>query len=212
MAKRELSEKEKARMVKFDQICQEMETQGYEKRDMTIGIVKANVLALVVMFPFMILLVWFYSLFGSGEPEFAEPSLGIIWLFVFLLFGLVVVHELIHGLTWGSFAKGGFKTIDFGIIWKAMTPYCTCSEPLGKGAYVWGAAMPTIVLGFGLGILASVLQSMFLLVIAEIMIVSGGGDFLILLKMFSYNDAGKEAVYYDHPTECGFVVFEKKKA
>jgi hypothetical protein len=43
------------------------------------------------------------------------------------------------------------------------------------------------------------------------MIFGGGGDFLIILKMLLYRSGGKEAVFYDHPTECGFVVFEKSK-
>jgi hypothetical protein len=41
------------------------------------------------------------------------------------------------------------------------------------------------------------------------MIFGGGGDFIIILKMLLYRAKGKDAVYYDHPYECGFVVFEK---
>ena len=41
------------------------------------------------------------------------------------------------------------------------------------------------------------------------MIFGGGGDFAIILKMLLHRQRGKEAVYYDHPYECGVVVFEK---
>ena len=37
----------------------------------------------------------------------------------------------------------------------------------------------------------------------------GGGDFTIILKILLHRQRGKEAVYYDHPYECGVVVFEK---
>lgn len=44
---------------------------------------------------------------------------------------------------------------------------------------------------------------------AEIMVLGGGGDFLIVLKMLLHKTKGKNALYYDHPYECGVVVFEK---
>ena len=40
-------------------------------------------------------------------------------------------------------------------------------------------------------------------------LVLGGGDFLIILKILLYRSGKKETVYYDHPYECGVVVFEK---
>ena len=40
------------------------------------------------------------------------------------------------------------------------------------------------------------------------MIIGGDGDFTIILKALR-DHPGKEALYYDHPTELGVVVFEK---
>ena len=45
--------------------------------------------------------------------------------------------------------------------------------------------------------------------LAEYMILSGGGDFLIILKSMLYHTDKQESVYCDHPYECGFVAFEK---
>ena len=45
--------------------------------------------------------------------------------------------------------------------------------------------------------------------LSEFMILSGGGDFLITLKILLYRTHKKKSVYCDHPYECGFVVFEK---
>ena len=76
---------------------------------------------------------------------------GISWgsaAVAFLLFPLLVIlHELIHGITWAFFARNYFHSIDFGFIWSTFSPHCTCSEPLGKWQYLLGAAMPTLVLG-----------------------------------------------------------------
>lgn len=73
----------------------------------------------------------------------------LIWQLPFTLM-LTVVHELIHGITWGIFAEKHFQSINFGVIWKMLTLYCHCSVPLKKWQYVLGAAMPTLVLGAGL--------------------------------------------------------------
>ena len=69
--------------------------------------------------------------------------------------------------------------------------------------------MPTLILGFATAIAAVITDQLLLLFLAEIMLLSGGGDFLIILKILLYRTDKKESVYCDHPYECGFVVFEK---
>ncbi len=91
-----------------------------------------------------------------------------------------------------------------------LTPYCTCVEPLKKWQYVVGGAMPTLILGFGLAVIAAVIGNFGLLVLSEVMILSGGGDFFIILKMLLARHPNKDVLYYDHPYECGVVAFERK--
>ena len=69
--------------------------------------------------------------------------------------------------------------------------------------------MPTLVLGAGTAAMEVVTNQLLLFSVAELMIFSGGGDFLIILKILLYRSGRKETVYYDHPYECGVVVFEK---
>ena len=69
--------------------------------------------------------------------------------------------------------------------------------------------MPTLVLGGGVAVVAVMANQLLLFFLAEYMILSSGGDFLIILKSMLYHIDTKESVYYDHPYECGFVVFEK---
>ena len=47
------------------------------------------------------------------------------------------------------------------------------------------------------------------LYLAEFMTLGGGGDFLIIMKILQYHSDKEDQVYYDHPYECGVVVFEK---
>ena len=135
-------------------------------------------------------------------------SLGFV-VAAFLLIPLTILHELIHGITWGFFAKNHFHSIDFGFIWSSFSPYCTCSEPLEKWQYLLGTAMPTLVLGGGAAVVSVMTNQLLLFILAEYMILSGGGDFLIILKSMLYRTDKQESVYCDHPYECGFVVFEK---
>lgn len=56
--------------------------------------------------------------------------------------------------------------------------------------------------------MAAVMTNQLLLFLAaEYMILSGGGDFQLILRSILTDK--RESVYCDHPYECGFVVFEK---
>ena len=139
-----------------------------------------------------------------------SPITSLVLLFLFLaLLLLTAVHEGIHALTWAMFGKDYWKSIRFGVIWKALTPYCTCAQPMKRGQYILGAAMPTLVLGIGLTAAAALTGIFWVFILALAMIFGGGGDFTIILKILLHRQCGKEAVYYDHPYECGVVVFEK---
>lgn len=205
MKERKLTEKELLRKEKFDLLCEKMRADGYEKVDLTVGVVAANLLSILIMAPFMAaVLLIFFAIASGGEFSYSVwESLALLPA----LIAFVVIHELIHGLAWGHFA--GFKAIDFGVIWSMLTPYCTCGAPLKRWQYILGGLMPTIVLGTVLTEAACLSGSLFWLAMAEIMVLGGGGDFLIVLKMLLHKTKGKSALYYDHPYECGVVVFEK---
>lgn len=204
---RELTPAEKKRKADFEIICEEMAQKGYSKKDLTVGVLKANIMALIIMLPFMAVMALIYDAFNNTTEMVISLKHSILLLLILLC--LVVLHELIHGITWGIFAENHFHSINFGIIWSALTPYCTCSEPMKKWQYVLGGAMPTLVLGGGIGVVSVVSGQFLLLLLSELMILSGGGDFLIILKILLYRSGKKETVYYDHPYECGVVVFEK---
>ncbi len=202
---RKLTPAEQCRKEHFEELKAELEREGYQAHELTVGIIKANVLAIAVMLPFAAALFVAYVWVNDGPMD--ELSLpGLLGLLAAFL-ALVVVHELIHGLVWGLCSPSRFKAIEFGVIWAALTPYCTCSEPLKKWQYILGAAMPTLVLGIGLGIGAVCAGQGFLLYLALLLTFGGGGDFCIIWKLLGYRPKG-EAIYCDHPYECGVVAFE----
>ena len=69
--------------------------------------------------------------------------------------------------------------------------------------------MPTLVLGIGLTAAAAVLHQNALFLLAEIMILGGGGDCLIILHMLRYRPPLPTSSASTTPYECGFVAFEK---
>ena len=203
--KRKLTEKELKRKDYFEKLSSEMQQKEYKIKNVIIDTQKAKYLSLLVMFPFMALTFWFYNNVNGFNLD------GISWGFAvelpLLILCLIIVHELIHGITWAIFAKNHFHAIGFGIIWNSFSPYCTCSNPLKKWQYLLGVAMPTLVLGGG-GTLAAVMTNQLLLFLAaEYMILSGGGDFQIILRSILTDK--RESLYCAHPYECSFAVFEK---
>ncbi len=202
---RKLSRREQARLEDFQRLSGQMRQQGYRRVDLVVDVVQANVMAVVVMLPFLAAAaVLFFALNPVGEVYIPLSGMAL-WLLAFLV--LVVLHEAIHGLTWGLMAPHGFKAIAFGVIWQMLTPYCTCNDGLKRWQYLLGGLMPTLILGFGLAGLATAQGSLWLFSLAEVMILGGGGDFLVVLKMLRHPQKDG-AVYYDHPYECGLVVFE----
>ena len=174
---RVLTEKESARSKRIDGITEDLEKQGYVRKDQIIGILYANVMAIVLSIPFIILFVAWYLSKGN-EVSYNFPLVGYL---VFIL--LIGVHEGIHGLTWGMFAPSKFKTIEFGFIAQKLTPYCYCGEPLKKGQYLMGSFMPCLVLGIIPCVVAVYINSFYLLILGILMIIGAGGDLMIILKM-----------------------------
>ena len=129
---RKLTSAEQKRKADFERICEDMEQKGYLKKNLTVGVLKANIMAVIVMLPLVVVAFVAYLMINpidSIEFFISFPE-DIVFFAAFIL--LVILHEAIHGLTWGIFAKGHRKAIAVGFIWKMITPYCTCTEPLAK--------------------------------------------------------------------------------
>lgn len=209
MAKEEryLTPAEAKRKEIFEGKATKLEQEGYVKKDLTVSVFMANVMAIVLMLPIMAGFFWLYYVANGGFSQ--EFDMISALLFIGLLLVLVVVHELIHGITWSFFTKERFHSIEFGVIWSMLTPYCTCKEELKKWQYILGSIMPTFIVGILPTVLAILLHSELLFEIGLLMIFGGGGDMLITLKILFYREKGS-SVYMDHPYKCGVVVFEKE--
>jgi hypothetical protein len=131
---------------------------------------------------------------------------GIIIIGILILG--IIVHELIHGITWAKFADNGFKSIKFGVLWKMLTPYCHCKEPLTVRQYTIGAIAPAIILGFLPAIIAILTGNLGLLIFGIFFTMAAGGDFLIVNMISKEN---KDDLVQDHPSEAGCYIYRKIK-
>ena len=208
---RKLSAAEQRRLAHLEEISEGLLAQGYRRTELTISIVKANVYVLLAAIPvFVIGGGLFYLCNRPLHLAFGGTSTMLsMVLFLVVYFALIVVHELVHGLTWAVFAEHHWKDIEFGVMWQLLTPYCTCTVPLKKGQYFLGALMPLIVLGILPTAIAIAAGSYFWLLIGLVMILGAGGDVMIVLKLLRYKTDAEEVLIYDHPTKGGSIIFER---
>ena len=205
---RKLTKAEQKRMENFDSVKTSFLENGYEMKEHTLGIVYANVIAFFVSFPFMAPVIALFILFHRASIiEIFDYSR--IWFFLPAYIIAVVLHEAVHGVTWGLFAKNHFKSINFGLMKEMLTPYCTCSEPLEKRHYILGSLMPLFLIGYLPAVIGVFTSQGWLFLLGIIMILGAGGDIIITYRMLRYKSEKKETVYFDHPVKCGFITFEK---
>ena len=135
----------------------------------------------IIIFPFH--LIWDYETFETGKEVFADN------IYIIILGG-IIIHEFLHGLTWGYFASNSLKSIKFRVKWKQLAPYCHCKEPLKVKHYKIGGAMPLIVMGIIPSIIGLIIGHGGILCFEIFFSWTAAGDIMILfmLRKFGNND------------------------
>src|SRR5512134_3970049 len=172
------------------------------KRDLSISMARANIVVMFLSIPVIILqFAIFLWLHGT---EGLKPAWSTALLIIAVLLG-IVIHELIHGISWVIFGHKPFSSIKFGFQWQTFTPYAHLKEPVEVNAYRLGAFLP----GFILGILTYILSLVFgngdLFWFSLVHTSAAGGDWLVLWLIRHVN-AGMQVE--DHPTNAGCYVLE----
>lgn len=176
------------------------------RKEYTMGFVEANLYALLLAIPIVIIalvpyiLIWGFDYWYNTKTEFFSSN------FIIILIVGIVIHELLHGLIWGYFAEKGYKSIKYGISWKVLTPYCHCKEPLKVKHYRIGGIMPLIVLGILPLIVAFAIGDKTFLSIGVFFTIAAGGD---IMAIYMLRNLDKETYISDHPRKMGFYVEEK---
>jgi hypothetical protein len=172
------------------------------KRDLSISMARANVIVMFISIPVVILQ---FALFvGLHGLEGLKPTWSTALLIVAVLLG-IVIHELIHGVSWVLFGRKPFASVKFGFQWQTLTPYAHLKEPVEVNAYRLGAFLPGFLLGILIYVLSLLLGNGDLFWFSLVHTSAAGGDWLILW-LIRHVKAGMQVE--DHPTHAGCYVLE----
>ena len=128
---------------------------------------------------------------------------GIGWWLLPAMLVLIVVHEAVHAIAW-KFASGlPWKAFRFGVVWKALAPYCHATEMMRVQPYRIGAVAPLIVTGVLPLIYGYVAWSAAWVVLGAVAISAAVGDIFVLWVL---RDLPDEALVRDHPSNAGCIV------
>lgn len=187
-----------------------MDFSNYNKEMLTIDMAKANVAA-IKYFAFFALIFGlpYYFIWGfNSKPLLETDNLilnGAFTLFLFL-FG-IVIHELVHGIFFAKYAENGFRSVRFGVLWKMLTPYAHCKEPLKIKQYTVALLAPLIIVGIIPSIVALIAGSASLLFFGIFLSGGAAGDLMIYNLIKKENP---EDYVQDHPSEAGCWIYRKK--
>ncbi len=196
-----------------------MVLEYYKKELLTFDLAKLNLYGFIASIPITLIYVIPFYLIWSQEfsieglkkmglkKELVEYAFEYSFSIVFIMLLGVVIHELIHGITFSFFTKTGFKAIKFGVLWKMLTPYCHCTEPLFVKHYRIGGIMPAVVLGFLPFIYSLLFGNIFCLIFAIFFTMAAIGDFYIIYLLRNEN---KNSMVLDHPSEVGCFIYREK--
>ncbi|MFP4436635.1 MAG: DUF3267 domain-containing protein [Chloroflexaceae bacterium] len=177
------------------------------KRDLSLSMAQANLYTLIIILPPIGLLgLLFYLLWG--EAAFWRGwfvLFGNVGIALLVIVGGIVVHELLHGVTWMLAGDKPRSAVKFGFQLKTLTPYAHCTAPLEVRAYRLGALMPGLLLGIVPLLAGMVTGSGALTIFGLFFTLAAGGDFLILWTLRSVQPG---ALVEDHPTRAGCYVLE----
>lgn len=184
--------------------------KNYKKEKLTISLLKANLTAFILIIPTLLIYgVPFYLLWG--KPEFKsvldnEIVRGDKFLLLIILILGIVIHELLHGITWSFFTKTGLKSFEIKILWKKLTPYCYCKEPLKVKHFILGAIMPYIILGAIPAIISIIIGNSALFMISIAFTIIATGDFMIINLI---RKEPESSLIQSFPSEAGFYVYRE---
>jgi hypothetical protein len=164
-----------------------------------------GILFLITLGPLLGLL--YYKIWGSFGIEFnfnlpimAKVFNGIVAASI--LFGFVLLHEMIHGIYWSKYTD-----VKIGVILKSIFRFSYCNEPIKMGHYINGLIMPSIILGIIPLIIGMIFGSIFVYGFGLIFIIAGVDDFYIIYQL--RKEDGK-CFIRDMDKKIGIIIYKFK--
>ncbi len=191
---------------------------GY--REISISGLKANIYSIILIIPILLLysipfiFIWNHNPFESmkllivGKKLVDIPishSNQLMIIGILILSTGSILHEIIHGIVCAVYAKKGFRSFEFGIIWKALAPYAHCKEPLTAKAYRLVIIMPGLVLGVIPSAIGIAAGNGLIILFGILFTVVAGGD---IIMYWLTRKLTPDTLVQDIPDKIGCYVIE----
>ncbi len=177
------------------------------KRDVSLSMGRVNLLAIpAALVLCLATLVPFFLLWGGGSLLAGGRDLARWYVLVPGLLAGIVLHEVIHGLSWALFGRKPLSSIRYGIQWKTLTPYAHCAEPMAARVYRGGAVMPAIVVGAIPAAIGLAAGKGAWTLYGMIFLVAAVGDFIVLWVL---RGVPGDVLVEDHPSRAGCYVYDR---
>ncbi|MFA6596296.1 MAG: DUF3267 domain-containing protein [Ignavibacteriaceae bacterium] len=175
--------------------------------DLSVPLWKANIYSFPIVIISLILTGFpFYFIWGIEQVilEFHTTSNLLLLIFVFMIG--VILHELIHALSWVAFARIPLSKIKFGFNVMTLSPYAHCGEAVTAKVYRIALLTPAIILGIIPTLISFFTGSVWLLVPGVLFTVTACGDFLIFWLIRKVKN---DQLVADDPKKAGCKVVGK---
>lgn len=174
------------------------------KQDFSISMAAANLYGLIIALPFFVAWPALYALvWGPARLLDALLTTFHSWLFLALLIGGIIAHEVLHAIGWQTFGRLPRGTVKFGFHLQTLTPYAHCPVPLSIRAYRLGGLLPGLALGFIPAALGIISGSGALMLYGMLFSVTASGD---LLSLWLLRRVPSDKLVEDHPSRVGCYV------
>ena len=112
---RNYTEAEKKRWDAFEQKRLKLIEQGYKDKEMTVGLVKANIFAIILTMVYAVIASIVYFQVNENTSKLFSFNMIELFIFVIGMAVMIVIHELIHGLVWEFFLGKNLKILNLGL-------------------------------------------------------------------------------------------------
>jgi hypothetical protein len=173
------------------------------KRDMSIPMSEAANKSLLIAVAIAVIQIVPFFL-AHGRPAISTHINIILYGFL-LLFG-ILLHELIHMLTWALFTKKPLKAFRLGFQWQSLAPYAHCKESMDIRPYRIGSFAPGLLLGILPWFISLFTGDILLFFFGFLYTTAASGDFFVLWVL---RNIRPNTLVEDHPTNAGCFVIEQ---
>lgn len=137
---------------------------------------------LISIMLFLVLLIA-TLLFGFKDPFTGTVELTESLLYFASFFGYIIIHELLHGVSFFIFGKVGIRNLKFGVIIKSGVAYCNSLVPVKVWAARLSLMMPIYIICLPLYIYSLFAQNLILTILAILYFTGSLGDLYYMWKL-----------------------------